>query len=515
VIDAGFLELTRLGELASDDADVLQSLPVVDATIESTTASGPGWHRYNGDGYGDRSSDGRPWPPTGQGTGHLWPVLSAERGEQDLQTGDRADAASLLDGMERFAGGVGLVPEQDWEQPDLAASPFGSDPTTASIGFVNGEPAGSAGPLTWSAGAYVRLLADLVANRVLEQPAATFDRYVAHAQGQTSLTVTSPADRSAVTSPVTVTGSTTPGNSVTVAATNIDQSSQTTVVPAPVAADGSFSVDVPVTGGTTVFNVVAESPSGATAHVQRSVVFDFTPGTVLLDVADPSNDDNGPGNYAYPTSGDFHPGAFDLQELQVILSPDGQTTTFKAKIRDLSPTFGSPLGAQLLDVYVHDPAAAPADTSTAASFPQRNYAIATGSAWSRLLEVQGFGQKFVDAHGKGVGTISISANQISRFITFSVPTSTLGGVPVPGWGFTVVLTGQDGFSPDQARGFAPTPQPFQFGVCASASSDPHCTVDPGTVPKALDGLTPAGVDQSDELDYTLHNPVTIEGVSIP
>jgi glucoamylase len=515
VIDAGFLELTRLGELPASDQDVLQSLPVVDATIEATTASGPGWHRYNGDGYGDGAADGHPWAPSGKGTGHLWPVLSAERGEQELQTGDRQMALTLLDGMERFAGGVGLVPEQDWELPDLAASPFGTDPTTASIGFQNGEPAGSAGPLTWSAGAYVRLLGDLVANRVLERPAATFDRYVARTQGQTTLDVTSPTDQSSIASPVTVTGTTAPGNTVTIAATNIDQGLQTTVTTAPVAADGSFSADVAVTGGTTVLNIVAESPSGATAHIKRSVVFDFTPGTVLLDVTDPSNDDNGPGNYAYPTSSDFHAGAFDLQEFQVILSPDGQTTTFKAKIRDLNPTFGSPLGAQLVDVYVHDPLAAAGDTSTAASFPQRNYTIAAGSAWSRLLEVQGFGQRFVDAHGTVLGTISISANQISRFITFSVPTSTLGAMPGPGWAFTVVLTGQDGFSPDQARGFASTPQAFLFGVCATVSADPHCTVDPSTVPKALDVITPAGVDQSNELDYTLHNPVTLQGVSIP
>ncbi len=73
-----------------------------------------------------------------------------------------------------------------------------------------------------------------------------------------------------------------------------------------------------------------------------------------------------------------------------------------------------------------------------------------------------------------------------------------------------MLTGQDGFSPDQARGFAPTPQEFLFGVCASASTDPHCTVDPSTVPKAVDVLAPPGVLQSDELDYTVHQPVTIQ-----
>jgi glucoamylase len=262
-------------------------------------------------------------------------------------------------------------------------------------------------------------------------------------------------------------------------------------------------------------NTVAVSPTGATAHDQRSIVFDFTPGTVLLDVTDPTGDDNGPGNYAYPTSSDFHAGAFDITEFKVILSPDQSTVTFKLQTRDLTPTFGSPLGAQLVDVHVHDPNAAAADTSTAASFPQRNYTIAPDSAWSRLLEVQGFGQRYIDAHSNTVGTIAISANAISRFITFSVPTSSLGGTPGSGWGFTVVLTGQDGFSPDQARGFAPTPQPFLFGVCASPSSDPHCTVDPNTVPKAMDVITPSGVSQSDELDYTIHNPVVLQDVTIP
>src|SRR5712692_9865777 len=152
VIDAGFLELSRLGELAASDSAIQESLPVVDANIESTTPSGPGWHRYNGDGYGDGSGDGHPWAPSGKGTGHLWPALSAERGENGLQTGDATEAIALLHDMQSFASGVGLIPEQDWELPDLAPSPYGTDPTVASIGFVDGKPAGSAAPLTWSAG---------------------------------------------------------------------------------------------------------------------------------------------------------------------------------------------------------------------------------------------------------------------------------------------------------------------------------------------------------------------------
>ena len=511
VIDAGFLELARLGELSASDPDITQSLPVVDATIESTTASGPGWHRYNGDGYGDGAADGHPWAPSGQGTGHLWPALTAERAEQDLQTGAVGAASALADSMAQSASGIGLIPEQAWELPDLAASPFGTDPTVASIGFQNGKAVGSASPLTWSAAAYVRLARDIASGRLLDRPAATYNRYVARTQGTTALTVTAPADESAVSgSPVTVSGTSTPGNTVYVTGTNTDANSASTSASTMVAADGSWSVALPITGGTIVINVVAVSPSGGTAHATRTVVFDFVPGTVLLDVSDPADDDNGPGNYAYPTSSNFHPGAFDLTDFQVIDS--GPDVVFRVQTRDLSPTFGSPLGAQLVDVYVHDPSAS--TTSRAASFPQRNYQIASGSAWNHLIEVQGFGQRFIDASGATVGTVSIHANPISRFITFSVPKSVLG-TPGAGWAFTVVLTGQDGFSPDQARSFTSTPQDFNFGVCATASSDPHCTVDPATVPKAMDVITPTGVSQSDELDYTLHSPVVIQGVQIP
>ena len=509
VIDAGFLELVRLGALSARDPDILASLPVVDATIRSTTASGPGWHRYNGDGYGDDAADGHPWAPSGRGTGHLWPALSAERGEQEQATRNVTGAASLLLGMSRFASGVGLIPEQDWEFPNLAPSPYGTDPAVASIGFENGGAAGSASPLTWSAASFVRLAGDLAAGRNLLLPAATYSRYVAHSQGQTTLTVTGPADNSSVAgSPVTVTGTTAPGNTVYVAATNTDANSATTIASAT-APGGSFSVDVAVTGGTSVINVVAVSPSGKTAQAKRTVVFDFVPGTLLLDVSDPDGDDNGPGNYAYPTFQGFHPGAFDIEDFQVYDS--GPDVTFRLKTRDLSETFGSPLGAQLVDVYVHVPGAT--TTSTAGAHPLRNFTIAPSFAWSRLIQVEGFGQRYIDASGATLGTATISANAVSRFITFSVPKASLG-TPGSGWGFTVVLTGQDGFSPDRARGFASTPGEFQFGVCAAASADPHCTFDPGLVPKAVDVITAAGVLQSTELDYTL-GPVVLTGVTIP
>ena len=212
VIDAGFLELTRLGVLPPTDADILRSLPIVDATIKNDTASGPGWHRYNGDGYGDRACDGRPWAPTGQGTGHLWPVLSGERGGARPPGRRPATAARLLLGMDDFASGVDLVPEQNWELPDLAASPYGTDPTVASIGFRNGGPAGSAAPLTWSAAQFVRLVAGMGAGTPVETPSVV-TRSVCHesAAGGDARRHLAVRSQRRSGSPVTVSGTADPG----------------------------------------------------------------------------------------------------------------------------------------------------------------------------------------------------------------------------------------------------------------------------------------------------------------
>ncbi len=295
------------------------------------------------------------------------------------------------------------------------------------------------------------------------------------------------------------------------AATNVDEDSRTTVTTTSAAADGSFSVDVGLIGGRSLLNVVAVSPSGATAREARTVVDPSAAAPVIFEANDPDGDDHGPGNYGYPTDSAFHDGAFDIEQLQVL--DTGDTLTFRVRVRDLTPTFGSPLGAQLLDLYVHDPAAT--TTSTAPAFAQRNYRIAGSGAWSRRLEVQGFGQQFVTADGRTPSTIRIRADDISRYITFRVPRSAIG-TPGPGWGFTLVLTAQDGFSPDQARTFLATADGFHLGRCAPEDpSDPHCAFPLDRLPKAMDVLTPPGVSQADELDYTLHDPVTLAPVTIP
>ncbi|MFD1051926.1 glucodextranase DOMON-like domain-containing protein, partial [Kibdelosporangium lantanae] len=187
--------------------------------------------------------------------------------------------------------------------------------------------------------------------------------------------------------------------------------------------------------------ITAAATNGrATGFAQRVVSSDFVTGTVVFDVNDPDGDDNGPGTYAYPTAGDFHPGAFDIQRFQVIDS--GDRYVLRTQLRNLSPTFGSSLGAQLLDIYARD--TTDPTTATKAPFPSRNYTV---SPWNRMIEVQGFAEPvFVDANGTQLSGAAVQAGEASRYITVSVPKTAFGN-PTQ---FAVVLTGQEGDSPDRA-----------------------------------------------------------------
>jgi glucoamylase len=516
VVDQGFLELTRLGILPADDPDIQASLRVADQVIRD----GNGFYRYGTsapgteDGYGDCwepdptdcTPSGKPWPTGNAGSGHPWPVLSGERAEQELQTG--GSAAAYLSSMITSSSGVGLVPEQAWEDPSLPASPPGTPPESASIGFTTGGPAGSAAPLTWAQAQLVRLILSTGTHSPVEQPAVVRDRYLSPLAAL-PVTITSPADASVVHgTTVTVTGTTAPLARVVIAGTPTDIAAPTSTVSVLADRTGAFRATLATGFLTNVLTVTATRP-GASGYARGTVVSEALPGPALLDVTDPTGDDKGPGTYGYPTAADFHPGAFDLERFQVIDA--GDTVYLRAQLHDLTPAFGSALGAQLLDVFVHDPAET--TFSTAAPYASRNFTLAADSAWSSRIEVQGFaGPVFVTAAGGSAGDVTVTANQATRSIVLAIPKAQLG-TPGPGWVFTVTVHGQDGYSGDQARSFAPTPQPYQFGVCATSSEAPICATDPDKAPKVIDTIAPPGVDQYAELDPTAV-PVELHGVPL-
>ena len=502
VIDQGFLELTRLGELPADDPTVVNSLAVVASTIESSTPSGTGIMRYNGDGYGDCDTSaveseanadcpltGQPWATTDTGTGHPWPVLSGENGEYQILAGNSSALQSDLSFMLNSASGVGLIPEQVWNYANVPASPYGSDPTTASIGFVDGQPDGSAAPLTWAQAQLLRLLRDMQTGTLVEQPSIVAARYLPGPPATTQLTVSAPLSVSGGNVPMnlarpsvtvdsattTVSGTATPNARVEIAVTGtaLGATSPTITITALTATPtGSFSSSVSLETGTNSVEV-AVTANSATNEAIFTVTNLLVTGTDVLCVPAAPGGGNGPGYspytaptgvYAYPASSSFAPDSFRLGDVVTPATPgsgcsagpdafvvidSGSTVSFQIGIQNLVSTFGSLDGVQLFDLYIHAPSGSvPAGElqSTAAASPF-NYSIAGADAWNQVIEVDGFGTDCwvtpstttsglnysYPSCGGGLGTPQVSAAQLTPsggftpgLVTITVPASTLG-----------------------------------------------------------------------------------------
>jgi glucoamylase len=162
IVDAGFLELVRYGIRSADDPIVQDSLRVVDALLKVDTPHGPCWRRYNHDGYGQRKDGGA---FDGWGQGRAWPLLTGERGHYELAAG--RDAAPYLRALEGFASGIGLIPEQIWDAPDLPSR---------HLRF--GGATDAAQPLVWAHAEYVMLQRSVADQKVFEMVEPVHERYV-------------------------------------------------------------------------------------------------------------------------------------------------------------------------------------------------------------------------------------------------------------------------------------------------------------------------------------------------
>ncbi len=154
VVDAGFLELVRLGIRPANNPAIERSVRIVDSTIRVETPNGPSFYRYSHDGYGETLFGG-PW--LGQGIGRLWPIFTGERGEYEIALGQ--DPTPYLQAMLHFANQGGMIPEQVWD----TAEPVSSH-------LVFGKGTGSATPLAWSMAQFVRLVVCAQENKIVEQP---------------------------------------------------------------------------------------------------------------------------------------------------------------------------------------------------------------------------------------------------------------------------------------------------------------------------------------------------------
>ncbi|HEX9960797.1 MAG TPA: glycoside hydrolase family 15 protein, partial [Pyrinomonadaceae bacterium] len=200
IVDAGFLELVRLGIKSPDDPLIKKSLKVIDEIIKVKTPNGEAFYRYNHDGYGEMD-DGRRWNWDGKytGKGRLWALLSGERGQYELALYNtrrakfyaenkplpraltpaermmretRVASQQRLDAMLAFANEGLMIPEQIWDKPE---TPKADSQFSPNLKF--GEGTGSATPLAWSMAQFIRLAVNLREGRNLDTPDVVYNRY--------------------------------------------------------------------------------------------------------------------------------------------------------------------------------------------------------------------------------------------------------------------------------------------------------------------------------------------------
>jgi len=164
IVSPDALALVRFGLRAPNDPRIVNTVKVIDALLQVNTPHGPGWHRYNGDGYGERE-DGSAFD--GTGIGRAWPLLTGERAHYELAAGRRRRAEALCKTLEAFANGSGFIPEQIWDRPDIPQREL-----------FFGRPSGSAMPLVWAHAEYLKLRRSLRDGRVFDLPPQTVKRYV-------------------------------------------------------------------------------------------------------------------------------------------------------------------------------------------------------------------------------------------------------------------------------------------------------------------------------------------------
>jgi glucoamylase len=152
VVDVSTLELVRLGVRGPNAASILASLPEIDTSLREETPSGPGWHRYTFDAYGEPAPGKCP-----MGRGHLWPLFDGERGHYAVAAGRLDEARVMLAAMRHFANPGLMLPEQ--------------------VFTATGQGTGSATPLAWAHAEYILLTRSIQEGRVLDRPEVVVKRY--------------------------------------------------------------------------------------------------------------------------------------------------------------------------------------------------------------------------------------------------------------------------------------------------------------------------------------------------
>ncbi len=219
------------------------------------------------------------------------------------------------------------------------------------------------------------------------------------------------------------------------------------------------------------------------------------PGAVTL--PDPTGDDNGPGEYTYPTDAVYKPGAFDITELKVV--PKGDQVEFHVSVRsriedpwDSQAWGGNGFSVQMVAIHVdtdHVKGSGVRD-----GLPGFNVRFAEDEAWDKVVIISPQGPTRVNSEVEMKAAAVKDRVVVPRITRASgktliavVDAKQLGGAPQPGWGYQALMQSNEGF-PAKTDLLTRKVNEFEgqhrFGGGTDFDNDPQ----------VLDLLVPAGGD---------------------
>lgn len=216
-----------------------------------------------------------------------------------------------------------------------------------------------------------------------------------------------------------------------------------------------------------------------------AVLVGLIPATALageLVFTDPVGDDNGPGEYVYPTDQVYTPGSFDLVELKV--QDKGSKldldVTVNAKLDD---PWRMDVGFAVQMVFIFIDTDGKAGSGFTEGVPGTNISFAPTDAWDRciILSPQNSArvkQEVRTKAGDMADSIVVPSRTkgSGRTISASVKKSELGDGDPATWGYQVVMQSNEGF-PDKADLLTRKVNEYEgqhrFGGGTDFDCDPH------------------------------------------
>lgn len=189
-------------------------------------------------------------------------------------------------------------------------------------------------------------------------------------------------------------------------------------------------------------------PSSGPARV---LMPDLSNMTTILQVTDPTGDDNGPGTYTYPTDTVFGSGVFDITGFKVRY--DEENISFDFTIAgDITNPWNGPAGfsLQTFDVYIdQDPG-----TGTGAQLllSGRNASLSEGSGWEYALWAESWTPQILapDAVTKepkpvNGASFKVVLNPAARTVSLIAPRSIFGDGDPSQWTYAGMVLSQEGY----------------------------------------------------------------------